>query len=144
MPANVHDYLWSMRLLRSPTTATASPCRHLTFDVLQRAALRDALALARATGRTLLLPPLTCWCDRYWNALQRCRMAEAPREMRLPFACPMDHLFDVHLWEEQEVPVRAASFLYHPQANACRPREEEGQCIQLFYFAAAQTTPIAH
>jgi len=110
------------RLMNNVVDPTAlpedNPMRHLTFDVLQRAALRDALALARATGRTLLLPPLTCWCDRYWNALQRCRMAEAPREMRLPFACPMDHLFDVHLWEEQEVPVRAASFLYHPQANA--------------------------
>ena len=31
------------------------------------AELRDALALARALGRTLILPQWTCYCDKLWS-----------------------------------------------------------------------------
>jgi hypothetical protein len=37
------------------------------LDAIQRAALRDLLALATALNATLILPPLYCSCDRYWG-----------------------------------------------------------------------------
>lgn len=36
---------------------------------------------------------LTCWCDRYWGPVERCRLPGA-RQTRLPFVCPMDHILE--------------------------------------------------
>ena len=41
-------------------TLTLHACRYV-------AELRDALALARALGRTLVLPRWACYCDRLWS-----------------------------------------------------------------------------
>ena len=64
--------------------------------------VRNALALADALGRTLVLPSARCFCDKIWNNLNACR---ARRAVALPYACPMDHIYDLPAWFK-EGPVR--------------------------------------
>ena len=40
------------------------------LDAIQRAAVRDLLALSIALNATLIMPPLDCDCDRYWGFTQ--------------------------------------------------------------------------
>ena len=91
-----------------------SPQRHMRIDAIQRAALRDLLALGTALNATIIMPPLDCTCDRYWGFLQNCRMPTAPRDMRLPFRCSQDALMEVKRWNDKGVRFREADFLDHP------------------------------
>ena len=61
------------------------------------AELRDALALARALRRTLVLPRWLCYCDRLWSPSDDifhfgCMYPGAQDGKFLPFVCPMDHV----------------------------------------------------
>lgn len=54
--------------------------------------IRNALAVATAVGRTLVIPALWCGADRWW----------APHNgiipgslLQLPFQCPLDHILDL-------------------------------------------------
>ena len=67
-----------------------SPHRHMAIDAIQRAAVRDLLALATAMNATMIMPPLVCTCDRYWGNTVNCRMPTAPQDMPLPFRCSQD------------------------------------------------------
>ena len=95
-----------------------SPHRHMALDAIQRAAVRDLLALAIALNATLIMPRLHCGCDRYWGFLENCRMPTAPRDMRLPFRCPQDALFEVKRWNDLNISYREADFLAHPDVPA--------------------------
>lgn len=77
------------------TASTSRPMAHAAHNIgTHRAAmstyvseLRDALALARALGRTLILPRWRCYCDRLWagsdNILAMgCMCAYTPRASR--------------------------------------------------------------
>ena len=75
-----------------------SPQRHMRIDAIQRAAVRDALALSIALNATLIMPKLVCTCDRYWGFLENCRMPTGPADMPLPFHCPQDALFEIKRW----------------------------------------------
>ena len=94
-----------------------SPQRHMAIDALQRAAVRDGLALATALNATLIMPPLVCTCDRYWGFTQNCRMPTAPREQPLPFRCSQDALFEVKRWNDKGVRFREANFLDDPRTD---------------------------
>ena len=68
------------------------------------AGLRDALALARALGRTLVLPRWTCYCDRLWSPSDDifhfgCMYPGAQDGNFLPFDCPMDHVLSPTAWK---------------------------------------------
>ena len=66
---------------------------HFAEDRRMRTALRDTLALAASLNRTLGLPqPLYCFVDNMWKELRHGRVVPT---MRLPYVCPMDHLFDL-------------------------------------------------
>jgi hypothetical protein len=91
-----------------------SPQRHMHLDAIQRAAVRDLLALATALNATMIMPPLDCFCDRYWGFTQNCRMPTAPADMRLPFRCSQDALYEIKFWNDKEVRFREANFLDHP------------------------------
>ena len=83
--------------------------------------LRDALALARALGRTLILPRWTCYCDRLWagsdNILgMKCMYPGSQDDDFLPFACPMDHVLSPHDW--QRASYRDHGFLSSPRLPA--------------------------
>jgi hypothetical protein len=45
--------------------------KHLEANALQRRRLLDAFSLAITLGRTLVVPQLWCFCDRYWWLLVR-------------------------------------------------------------------------
>ena len=91
-----------------------SPQRHMALDAIQRAAIRDLMALATALNATLIMPRLFCTCDRYWGFLQNCRMPTAPTEMPMPFRCSQDALFEIKHWDDKAVRFREADFLDHP------------------------------
>ena len=80
-----------------------SPQRHMALDAIQRAAVRDLLALSIALNATLIMPPFTCTCDRYWGFLQNCRMPTAPQDMPLPYRCSQDALFEIKYWNDKQV-----------------------------------------
>ena len=44
---------------------------------------------ATELNRTLILPPLLCTCDRWFNLLPNCTQGD----LRVPFLCPTDHVF---------------------------------------------------
>ena len=67
------------------------------------AELRDALALARALKRTLVLPRWTCYCDRLWAGsdnivAMKCMYPGSQQDNFLPFECPMDHVLSPAAW----------------------------------------------
>lgn len=64
---------------------------HLKAMRAQLQQLRSALALAVALNRTLVMPKLVSWCDRYWGPVEFCQLPGAFK-MRLPFVAPMDHV----------------------------------------------------
>jgi len=86
------------------------------------AELRDALALARALGRTLVLPRWTCYVDKLWagsdNIIGMGFMYPGSQDAPfLPFACPMDHVLSPAAWEKAEVDYRDGSFLSSPRLS---------------------------
>eukprot|EP00892_Ulva_mutabilis_P009534 jgi/Ulvmu1/6953/UM033_0010.1 len=64
--------------------------RNMEYQLLQ---MRDLFAMAVALNRTVILPKITCYCDRYWGPLDACRVPGAS-QTRLPFVCPLDHIFE--------------------------------------------------
>jgi hypothetical protein len=57
--------------------------------------------------RKLVLPPLQCWSDRYWNMLEGGRFPGVRADAQpLPFHCPFDHLFDNEKWAHSDAPIR--------------------------------------
>ena len=80
------------------------------------AELRDALALARALRRTLVLPRWLCYCDRLWSPSDDifhfgCMYPGAQDGKFLPFVCPMDHVLSPTDWQQAGQPYRDAAFL---------------------------------
>ena len=90
--------------------------RHLAEDRLRRVTVRNALAIAEALGRTLVLPSALCYCDKIWNNLNACR-APGAETFVLPYDCPMDHIYDLPGWfrpdasGEARRPFRSPGFL---------------------------------
>ena len=85
------------------------------------AELRDALALARALGRTLVLPRWTCYCDRLWSGSDDifhfgCMYPGAQDGKFVPFVCPMDHVLSPTAWKGQAY--RDPAFLTSPRRAA--------------------------
>jgi hypothetical protein len=91
--------------------------RHLT-------ALRNALAVAKALGRELILPRLLCLCERAQQpggVLPSCVKDGASTP--LPFVCPVEHILDVEelqeLWTSGYLILRPWTLLnrsYHQRA----------------------------
>lgn len=84
------------------------------------AELRDALALSRALGRTLILPRWACYCDRLWAGSApiletSCMYPASQDEPFLPFDCPMDHVLSPTDWLDAGLAHRDHSFLQAPQ-----------------------------
>ena len=76
---------------------------HLTALTTYVAELRDALALAWALGRTLILPRWMCYCDRLWAGSDDifhfgCMYPGSQDGNFVPFICPMDHVLSPHAW----------------------------------------------
>ena len=68
---------------------------HLEYT---RQRLARGVALARALNRTVVLPTLWCYCDKFWHRLDQCAIHGATKSQLLPFKCPLDHVIDPSLW----------------------------------------------
>ena len=93
--------------------------RHLAEARHRSDVLRALLGIAKASGRTLILPRMLCYCDYMWKEMKSCRVGGA-ESMRLPFDCPMDHVLDTPRWFEKnelldKVGLREPSFLNNPR-----------------------------
>ncbi|KAK9909514.1 hypothetical protein WJX75_003420 [Coccomyxa subellipsoidea] len=64
---------------------------HLKLMQHQLDQLVVGFAMAMTLKRTLVMPRLVCFCDRFWSPLERCRAPGAGR-MQLPFVCPLDQI----------------------------------------------------
>lgn len=99
---------------------------HLELVDRQIEALRNAMAIARALGRALLLPRLLCLCERAQSPfaiLPSCVKVGASTP--IPFVCPLEHLFDIEdlapMWEQGYLELRPWTLLddtFHPHAAA--------------------------
>lgn len=77
-------------------------------------AMRNGMLLAKKLGRILIIPRLTCFCDRHWTPiLPECAMKDS--DLVPPFHCPLDHLFNpVTFWRgaaQLGVDIREIGFL---------------------------------
>ena len=84
--------------------------RHFDEDRLRRTTIRNGFALAKALGRVFVLPPARCYCDKIWNTLAGCRALGA-ETAHLPYACPMDHIYNLEGLHDLGVDFREAGFL---------------------------------
>lgn len=84
---------------------------HLIAAAWYRASVRNLLALGRVLGRTVILPRITCMCDRYWNAvLPSCKIGHVDP----PFVgCPQDHIFNLPGMEKGKAEFREWTFLHN-------------------------------
>ena len=92
--------------------------RHFEEDTYRREVIADAIAVAFALGRILILPKAWCYCDKLWNNLIGCRAPGAERQATLPFVCPFDHIFDPASFfdtDVQLVGMREYNFLQNPR-----------------------------
>lgn len=92
------------------------------FDLVnhQIAQIRDAMALAQALNRTLVLPRMVCGWDRWWAP----HMGTIPHSsLQNPYVCPADHVFDLEQWMRKrsveefgpDIPFREYSVLSNPR-----------------------------
>ena len=62
------------------------------------------VALARILNRTLVLPHMWCYCDKYWHRLEQCATPNAA--MAQPLLLPMDHVVDPRCGTARRVSAR--------------------------------------
>ena len=101
---------------QQPSTSPNNIGVHALALASHLAELRDALALARALRRTLVLPRWLCYCDRLWSPSDDifhfgCMYPGAQDGKFLPFVCPMDHILSPTDWQQAGEPYRDAAFL---------------------------------
>lgn len=101
-------------------TASNSLEGHFALVNHQLLQIRDALALAQALGRTLVLPKLYCGWDRWW-APHNGRIPNS--NLDIPYLCPMDHVLDPEVWSRKKsmeeagpnIDFREYSFMDNPR-----------------------------
>ena len=62
--------------------------QHVEHLERTRQRLAHGFALARALNRTVVLPTLWCYCDKFWHRLHQCAISNALTSQPLPFVCP--------------------------------------------------------
>ena len=68
--------------------------QHVNHVERTRQRLAHGFALARVLNRTVVLPTLWCYCDKFWHRLDKCAIPSATSSQPLPFVCPLDHVID--------------------------------------------------
>jgi len=104
--------------LPSNVTTQEAADRFNREETQLRTVLRDALAIAIALNRTLVLPRMLCYCDNIWKEMKHCRVGGA-FGMTLPFDCPADHILNLPRWFTSDLPIafREAGFLSDPRLS---------------------------
>ena len=102
------------------------PERHLNLLQWQIERVRDGLALANITGRTLILPPMLCTCDRWWYLFQNCTNGV----VTLPFVCPNDHVYLEPLMRKPEKMLRYREHTFLRQRREFAKRASDPRRLQ--------------
>jgi len=102
------------------------PERHLNLLQWQIERVRDGLALANITGRTLILPPMLCTCDRWWHLFQNCTNGV----LTLPFVCPNDHVYLEPLMRKPEKMLRYREHTFLRQRREFAKRASDPRRLQ--------------
>ena len=90
--------------------------QHFELMHHQLTQIRNALALAQALGRILILPRLVCGLDRWWAPHAGIIPGSAAR---LPLLeCPADHVIDLERMGKPEKVLREAGMLCNPRTPA--------------------------
>jgi hypothetical protein len=98
-----------------PFAQRMSVAQHFALVHHQLAQIRDALALAQALGRILVLPRLVCGLDRYWAPHAGIIPGSATQ---LPLLeCPADHVIDL-----EHLHGRRPEALLREHTMLCNPR----------------------
>ena len=86
---------------------------HLVAAAWFRLAARNLLALGKVLNRIVILPKITCMCDRYWgHVLPSCSISDVPP----PYdRCPADHILNINALEKSQLEFREWSFLNNPR-----------------------------
>ncbi|CEF96567.1 Nucleotide-diphospho-sugar transferase [Ostreococcus tauri] len=102
LPKNIVADILSAR----STERSEVPHGHLRALTWQMNRVRDAIAIARVTGRTLIIPQFTCGCSRHFHYMDNCTVGGTP----LPLACPLDHVMLPHMFAKSNILAREASY----------------------------------
>jgi arabinosyltransferase len=75
---------------------TPSITDHLVAGSGHIKALSNAIAIAASLKRTLLIPPMPCWCDKVWGGHDniftfQCHYPGSRDSNHIPGFCPLDH-----------------------------------------------------
>ncbi|KAK3247360.1 hypothetical protein CYMTET_43142 [Cymbomonas tetramitiformis] len=91
-----------------------SSAAHFELVHHQLQQLRNALGVALALGRHLVLPKLMCGIDRVWFPH---RGIFPGSQLKLPFQCPVDHVIEIQAFvaTRPAYPVLEHSFLENPR-----------------------------
>jgi hypothetical protein len=87
----------------------------------QLRAIRQAFVIAALLKRTLVLPRLTCHCDRDPSGTltelitKGCQLPTAEAEQYLPFECPLEHLLNLEAWADAAA--RDATYTWLPAST---------------------------
>ncbi|GIL68302.1 hypothetical protein Vafri_21586 [Volvox africanus] len=107
---------------------------------MQLGAVWQAMRVAAVTNRSVIIPKLACYCDKYWTELDQCRVPGAT-QTRIPFLCPMDHVLDPIFMDDGasdfKVRWREHSFLENPRCPDWVKRSRV-----TFYSSATATRPV--
>jgi len=108
-----------IEVLPNDVTTRQAAERFNKEDAHLRRTLRDALGLAIALNRTLVLPRMMCYCDNIWKEMKHCKVGGA-FGMVLPFDCPADHILNLVNWFGPDAPVafREPGFLSDPRLSS--------------------------
>jgi hypothetical protein len=101
--------------------------QHFELVHHQLTQIRDALALAQALGRILILPRLVCGLDRWWAPHTGIIPGSAAR---LPLLeCPADHVIDLERMGKPEKVLREAGMLCNPRTPASVLRSQRNASL---------------
>jgi len=101
--------------------------QHFELVHHQLSQIRNALALAQALGRILILPRLVCGLDRWWAPHAGIIPGSAAR---LPLLeCPADHVIDLERMGKPEKVLREAGMLCNPRTPASVLRSQRNATL---------------
>ena len=90
---------------------------HMRAVAYQLLSMRNAAAYAKVLNRTLVVPPMMCYCDRYYNVIaggdspEKASCRAPGSDLVLPFVCPMDYLIDPGSLDKAGLRWRSHAFL---------------------------------
>jgi len=148
IPRAVEEQALSARL----TPRSDVPHGHIAALTWQMNRVRDALAVARLTNRTLIIPQFLCGCQRHFHYMRNCTLGDTP----LPFACPLDHVMTPLRFSEHGIRAREASYFQNrlkaglppfvglaPRIAACAPGADVAACASRLPTASGELSKTA-